>query len=332
MTKRIIILATDNAIAGGIITLKETFDHCNLYWRRSNAESVDPLFECTIISPEGGTLQTSNGYPLPSSALREWRNFEKVDAVVVASALAHDAEAIHDYITRFEPFVEPLAAFARSGRYIGSYCSGTLVLASTGLLDNRVATCSWWAAGMCRQMFPAVKLNPDEILTHDGAFITAGAASANLSLGLALVRHLSTERIANHMAKLLLVAPNRLAQSLFSDTSVLTDHQDELIRNIQCWIRANLKESITLDAVASKFALGKRTLMRRFKSSTSETLVHYIQRLKVDEAKLLLETSRRSVQSIAQDVGYEDVGAFRKCFIKYTSVSPNVYRKTFRVS
>ena len=331
MTKRIIILATDNAIAGGIITLKETFDHCNTYWRRVNAEPVDPLFECAIVSPDGKTLQTSNGYPLPSSPLRDWGNFENADAVVVASALAHDLESIRDYIVRFKPFVGPLKTFSQSGRYVGSYCSGTLVLASTGLLDNRAATCSWWAAGMCRQMFPAVKLNSNEVIVRDDTFITAGAASANLNLGLTLIRHLTTERIANHMAKLLLITPNRLSQNLFSDTSVLMEHQDELIQNIQRWIRANLKQTITLDAIADKFALGKRTLMRRFKSSTSETLAHYIQRLKVDEAKVLLETSRRSVQSIAQAVGYEDVGAFRKCFIKYTSVSPNVYRKTFRV-
>lgn len=332
MTKRIAILATDNVIAGGVITLQETFDHCNFYWQSVNAEPVDRLFDCRVVSPEGGIITTSNGYPLPTARLAEISSFDTLDAVIVASALAHDAEAIQAYIERFQPMVAPLVAFALTGKLVGSYCSGTLVLASTGLLDERVATCSWWAASLCRRLFPAVALNPDEIVARDCNFITAGAASANLSLGLSLIRELASERIANHMAKLLLVAPNRLSQSLFSDTSVFIDQQDELIQRIQRWIRVNLKRSITLDQIADRFAVGKRTLMRRFKAGTGETLVHYIQRLKVDEAKLLLETSRRSVQSIALEVGYEDVSSFRKCFVKYTSVSPSVYRKTFKVS
>jgi transcriptional regulator GlxA family with amidase domain len=140
------------------------------------------------------------------------------------------------------------------------------------------------------------------------------------------------EQIAAQMARIILVDPNRASQIPFMSLQQLKGHKDEQIGKIQQWMQNNLSETFSLDELAERFSLTKRTLMRRFKQAVGDTPVNYLQRLRVEEAKRLLETSAISFEVIVNKVGYGDVSTFRKLFVQLTQLSPKVYRERFNVA
>lgn len=330
MTRKIAILATDKAIAGGMITLMETFDYCNMYWQNFNPEVNKPLFECVIVSPDGSPIQSGNSIFLPTIGIEETQEMKGVDAIIVASTLVRDEASVKSYLKKFAPLVPHLLEFAKTGKPVTAYCSGSLVLAATGLLKDKAATCAWWISPLFEKLYPDVKLTMNKIVVADKHIFTAGAASANLSLALVLIRQLAGEKLSNQISKLLLIDPNRSSQMPFMDTRLMPEHRDQLIHKVQHWMQKNLRENISLEQLADQFAVSSRTLIRRFKGATGVPPATYLQKLRVEEAKVLLETTDYTIENTANLVGYDDVSSFRKCFIKHTSLSPNSYRNRFK--
>lgn len=328
--KRIVIFAADNAVAGGIISFMDVFSFCNTYWKVTQTNAEDDLFECKIISPTGEPIKTDHQLLLPVVAHDNAEHYlSHADAVVVASSTITNRNELEAYLKSFSPHLPNLYQFAETGKPIAAYCSGSLVLAASGLLDGKTATCVWWLEDLFRRSFPKVNLCMDHLVMSDGQMHTAGATTANLSLALQLVKQLTGEQIATQMAKILLIDPNRISQQPFMTLEASPRHKDELVSRIQDWMQLHLAQSFLLDDIADKFAVGKRTLIRRFKKALNETPASYMQRLRVDEAKRLLETTELALEQIVTLVGYEDVSSFRKLFIQLTRLSPRAYRQKF---
>lgn len=328
--KKIIILATNNTVASGIIGFLDVFSFCNTYWRRVNPQLDEDLFECRVISSHGGDIQTNQLITVPATGLLQAEDIISADAVILASALVTNKAEFQDYLTDFEPLFAPLNLFAATGKPVMAYCSGTLILAASGLLDSREATTVWWLNEMFQRHFAKVHLRMDKLVVSDGHIHTAGATTANMSLALHLVHILVGDQLANQMAKILLIDPNRQSQQPFMTMELMaSSHKDEVIWHVQQWMQQHLTEPLLLDDIAAQFALGKRTLIRRFKKALNETPASYVQRLRVDEAKRLLETTRLALDEVVIRVGYEDVSSFRKLFIQLTSLSPRAYRQKF---
>lgn len=330
--KKIVILAAGNVVAGGIVSFLDVFSFCNTYWRRVNPEAKEDLFHCHVVSPDGLAVNTNQQIQIPAVGLDKPEDILEADAVILASAFVTNREEFQLYLTEFKPLFEPLTKFAGSGKPVAAYCSGTLMLAASGLLDGRTATTVWWLKEMFERNFPNINLCMDKLVISDEQFHTAGATTSNLSLALHLIGLLVGEQMAHQMAKILLIDPNRTSQQPFMsmDLSIgVNNHKDELVRNIQTWMQQHLRQHFLLDDIADKFAVGKRTMIRRFKKALNETPASYMQRLRVDEAKRLLETTELALEQIVDRVGYEDVSSFRKLFIQLTSLSPRVYRQKF---
>lgn len=328
--KRITILATDNTVASGIIGFLDVFSFCNTYWRRVNPQAEQDLFECQVVSSHGGDILTNQGIKVPAVGLNTPSDILHSDAVILASAMVTNKSEFQNYLHDFESLFEPLRLFAASGKPLAAYCSGTLILAATGLLDGREATTVWWLNEMFQRHFAKVNLRMDKLVVSDGHLHTAGATTSNMSLALHLVHILVGEQLASQMAKILLIDPNRQSQQPFMTMDLMTSsHKDEVIWNVQQWMQHHLTEPLLLDDIADKFALGKRTLIRRFKKALNETPASYVQRLRVDEAKRLLETTSLGLEEVVTRVGYEDVSSFRKLFIQLTSLTPRAYRQRF---
>lgn len=328
--KRIVVLAADNAVAGGLISFMDVFSFCNTYWQVTHPDADEVLFECAVISPDGKAIKSDHNLHIPAVPQEEAEHYlSHADALVVASATITNRQQFEAYLSDFQPHIVRLQQFSNTGKPIAAYCSGTLMLAASGLLDDKKATCVWWLAELFRRRFPRVHLCCEHVVLNDGQYYTAGATTANLSLALQLVQKLAGEQIATQMAKVLLIDPNRTSQQAFMNLDAEPQHQDELVSRIQDWIQLHLSRNLQLDDIADKFALGKRTLIRRFKKAVNQTPASYIQRLRVDEAKRLLETTAFSIEQIVEQVGYEDVSSFRKLFIQTTSLSPRAYRQKF---
>lgn len=328
--KKIIILATDNTVASGIMGFLDIFSFCNLYWRRVNPEIIEDLFECRVISSHGGDIITNQGINVPAAGLEQVSDVLQADAVILASALITNKAEFQRYRDDFSPLMAPLTLFATTGKPVMAYCSGTLILAASGLLDGREATTVWWLTDMFKRHFTQVQLRMDKLVVSDGHIHTAGATTANMSLALHLVALLADKALAGQMAKLLLIDPNRQSQQPFMTMDLVAfNHKDEVILNVQQWMQDHFAEPLLLDDIAARFALGKRTLIRRFKKALNETPASHLQRLRIDEAKRLLETTSLALEQVVTRVGYEDVSSFRKLFIQLTSLSPRAYRQKF---
>jgi transcriptional regulator GlxA family with amidase domain len=215
------------------------------------------------------------------------------------------------------------------GAAVASLCIGTFLLAGTGLLDDRICTTHWELAGEFREMFPTARLATDKIITDENNIYTSGGAYSWLNLILYLVEKYAGREIAVRCAKGFQIDIQRSSQSPFLIFSGQKDHKDTAISAAQEFIEQNIHSRITVGQIATRLALGRRNLERRFKHATGNTVMEYIQRVKMEVVKKNLETTRLGVNEAMDKVGYSDPKAFRIIFKKVTGLSPLQYRNRY---
>jgi len=216
-----------------------------------------------------------------------------------------------------------------SGTELASLCVGTFILASTGLLKGRKCSTHWLAANNFRKMFPDVELLSEKIITDEQGIYSSGGANSFLNLILYLVEKYAGREVALLSAKIFEIEIDRENQSPFFIFDGQKGHDDEPILKAQKYIETNFQEKITIDQLASMLALSRRNLERRFKKATSNTATEYMQRVKIEAAKMSLESSNDNVNEVMMKVGYNDTKAFRNTFKRITGLSPVEYRNKF---
>jgi transcriptional regulator GlxA family with amidase domain len=226
-------------------------------------------------------------------------------------------------------FVPWIAKKYKAGAEVASLCLGAFLLAATGLLKGRKCATHWIAANDFKRMFPDVNLVAEKIITDENGIYCSGGAYSFLNLILYLVEKYAGRSMAVLCAKVFEIEIERGSQSPFIIFNGQKEHEDESIKKAQVFIENNFQKKITVDELASMLALSRRNLERRFKKATANTTVEYIQRVKVEAAKMSLESSRENVNEVMYKVGYTDSKAFRTTFKKITGLSPLQYRSKF---
>jgi transcriptional regulator GlxA family with amidase domain len=226
-------------------------------------------------------------------------------------------------------FVPWIAKNYKLGAEVASLCLGAFLLASTGLLKGKKCATHWVAANEFKRMFPDVNLVAEKIITDENGIYCSGGAYSLLNLILYLVEKYAGRSMAVLCAKVFEIEIERGSQSQFIIFNGQKEHEDEHIKRAQVFIENNFQKRITVDELASMLALSRRNLERRFKKATSNTTVEYIQRVKIEAAKMSLESSRENVNEVMYKVGYTDSKAFRTTFKKITGLSPLQYRSKF---
>jgi len=178
-------------------------------------------------------------------------------------------------------------------------------------------------------MFPEVNLVTEKVITDEQGLYSSGGAFSYMNLILYLIEKFAGRDIAILAAKVFAIEIEREDQLSFIIFQGQKDHDDEQIKKAQEFIENNFQEKITVDQLASMFAIGRRNLERRFKKATSNTVVEYIQRVKMEAAKMNLESSRENVNEVMYKVGYTDTKAFRNTFKRITGLSPVQYRSKY---
>jgi transcriptional regulator GlxA family with amidase domain len=215
------------------------------------------------------------------------------------------------------------------GAEIASLCIGAFLLASTGLLNGKQCSTHWNSANEFRQMFPEVELVDGSIITEENGIYSSGGANSYWNLLLYLVEKYTDRDTAILASKYFAVDIDRESQSAFMLFQGQKDHEDAEILLAQTFIEANYIDKITVDELADKFAIGRRSFERRFKKATNNTVVEYIQRVKIEAAKRSFESSRKNINEVMFDVGYTDTKAFRTVFKKITGLTPIEYRNKY---
>lgn len=227
------------------------------------------------------------------------------------------------------PYVGWLRDRHSSGCIIASVCAGAFLLGETGLLDGRSATTHWILEDPFRSRFPKVMVDVDRLLIDGGQILTAGGVMSWTDLCLRLVERLRGAEVMTQTAKFLLVDPPGREQRYYSLFSPRTKHGDAAVLEVQRWLQETEASDISLESLAAKAGLEKRTFLRRFRKATGMTTSEYGQRLRVSKACELLQFTSLSVEQVAWQSGYGDPGAFRKIFARFVGLTPGEYRQRF---
>lgn len=286
------------------------------------------LFEVEIVGPERGVF--SNVFSLPIEVQRSVAEVEHTDIVIAASMLLDSEEWIAG---RYPDTVQWLRDMHTAGADLCSACAGALLLAETGLLDGREATTHWAFAPTFRRNFPDVRLRVEDLLITTGTndeIVMSGAASSWQDLILYLIARHVSPTAAQSIGKFMLYQWHRDSQAPYVSFSPGAPQKDAVIAELENWVRQNYASPGLVEEMTRQSGLAESTFKRRFKRSTGYSPLHYVQNLRVEEAKQLLERSTMPTDDIAWAVGYEEPAAFRRVFKRLTSISPAEYRRRFR--
>lgn len=220
-----------------------------------------------------------------------------------------------------------------AGSLLCSVCSGALVLADAGVLEGRTATAHWAYRDMFRRHYPKVEFMENAALclrAQDEGIVTAGAVIAWHDLAFYLIARFCGYRHAVDTAKVFLMTDHVEGQSPYSVMTRPMEVKDALIADCQAWIASHYDVENPVERLVERSGLGARTFARRFRSATGYTPMEYVQALRIEEAKQVLERDMRPMEEIAAEIGYEDASSFRRTFKKRVGITPVAYRKKFQ--
>jgi transcriptional regulator GlxA family with amidase domain len=315
--KHISILVPEGALLGNVEGPRQLFSCVNDFLA---SQAKPPLFQVQLVGISPQTKLNNTLYTIAPDRLI--RDVARTDLIIVPAMDGDMKQAVE----MNKDYVPWIVKQYKSGAEVASLCVGAFLLASTGLLNGRRCATHWMYADQFRSMYPDVNLVVEKIITDEYGIYSSGGAFSYLNLILYLIEKYVSRDIAVACSKIFQIDIDRASQSPFIIFKGQKDHEDESVKKAQEFIENNFQEKITVDQLASMLALGRRNLERRFKKATSNTVVEYIQRVKIEAAKMSLETSRENVNEVMYKVGYTDTKAFRTTFKKITGMSPLQYR------
>ncbi|MGZ6707912.1 MAG: GlxA family transcriptional regulator [Solirubrobacteraceae bacterium] len=316
--RRVLVLAVDGAQSLDVLGPVEIFHYAG--------SQVPGSYRIDVVGPgRDGQITMSNGVrlgvaPLPDPPPRH-------DTLVVAGGegarRATDDPAIVDWVARA----------SRRARRTTSVCTGSYLLAAAGLLDGRRATTHWAFCDGLRERWPAVALDPDPVFVRDGDIWTSAGVTAGMDLALALVEDDLGPAVALTVARLLVVFFKRPGgQAQFSGALSAQQASRPALRELQAWIAGHLDEDLSIAALAARAHLSERSFARAFRSEVGQTPAAYVEALRVERARALLEDGAASLEAVARAAGFSSTEVLRRAFHRRIGVSPAAYRERFRIA
>jgi transcriptional regulator GlxA family with amidase domain len=281
-----------------------------------------------IVAAERETFRCAIGLPItPQASLAETPSTDIVIVTDLTLGPSGDPRGRWPVESRW------LREQFENGATICSVCTGSVLLADTGLLDGHVATTHWSATELFRTRFPEVRLRPERIIVPSGPdhrLITCGGASSWEDLALYLIARFCGEAEAVRTAKIFVFGDRSEGQAAYAVMGQGRRHEDAVIAQCQVWIAEHYQSQNPVSRMVARSGLAERTFKRRFQAATGYSPVEYVQTLRVEEAKQLLESTNEPTDAIAHQVGYDDPASFRSLFKRKTGITPARYRQRFQ--
>lgn len=318
--RNVSILVPETAVLQAIADPQYLFSAVNQFMTASGRQ---PLFNVQLVGLKK-TITLNNGlYTVNTTQLLE--DVGKTDLIVIP-ALFGDMKKAVEANEKVVPWIKEQYA---NGAEVASLCVGAFLLAATGLLDGKKCSTHWGFQNEFREMYPDVEVVDGSILTEESRIYSSGGANSYWNLLLHLVEKYTDRATAILASKYFAVDIDRESQSAFAMFQGQKNHNDEAVKQAQLFIEANTQEKITIEELANLVALGRRSFERRFKKATNNSVLEYINRVKIEFAKRSFETNRRNVTEVMYDIGYTDTKGFRTIFKKITGLTPIEYRNKY---
>jgi transcriptional regulator GlxA family with amidase domain len=279
-----------------------------------------------LATMDGLPCPTSSGLVLmPDAAVREVRG--KVDTLLVAGG-AGTPEAMRD-----PKLLIGIARLARNARRITSVCSGAFLLAEVGLLDGKRATTHWSACDIFARRYPTIDVDPDPIYTRDGNIWTSAGVTAGMDLALALVEDDLGRDTALAIARRLVLFLRRPGnQSQFSAQLAAQTADRDGLRQVQRWIADHPDDDLSVTALSRRAGMSERHFARSFRDEIGVTPARYVEQVRIEAARRLLEETDEGVDAVARRCGFGTSETLRRSFLRLLHLSPAEYRRRFRTA
>lgn len=318
----IIILTLNNSVATTITGPMDVFSMTGMLYEQFQNKPPVQYFNVQIATTDGNPIRCVNDMLItPHCSIKECN---RPDMVIIPGVLNIDETLCNN-----DQVINWLRQLHGKGCKLTAICSGSLLLAATGLLDGKTATTHWAMESEFRKRFPLVKLKPEELITDEDGLVCSGGYDSFLDVSIYMIDKFCGSAVALECSKIFLRDPNRRSQAPYAVFHGPRDHGDQQIIQIQELLEQRLAENFDFTELAKEYGMSRRTLERHFKKATGMTPLAYLQRVRVESAKELLETGNASFDEISYRVGYMDNSFFRKLFIKCTSLRPREYRTMF---
>jgi transcriptional regulator GlxA family with amidase domain len=324
------LVAVPEVSAGVLNGLFEVFSFVGSGWEVLTGWAPGPRrFMPRIVAADRTPFRNQVGLPVAPDLI--FAEAKRADIVIVPDlGLGRD----DDPRGRWPEAAAWLREQHAQGALVCSVCTGSLVLAEAGLLDGEEATCHWAAVDQIRQRYPEVRLRPERVLVPAGTehrLVTAGASASWTDLALYIVARFCGEDEARRTAKLFLFGDRSDGQLPFAARVRPRQHEDAAVGKAQLWIAQNYVLANPVAEMTRISGLAPRTFKRRFHAVTGYAPMDYVQSLRIEEAKQMLETTDAPIDDIAVEVGYSEPAAFRRIFKRGTGIAPNQYRQRFQL-
>jgi len=280
-----------------------------------------------VLSPSGGAVPLSSGMCVDSAALPRRQRADASTWIIPGLGL-DNTQALADGLAGADAqrAIQAVTAHAARGGRVAASCSAVFLLQAAGLLAGRRVTTSWWMAAELRRLEPRCTVDADRMVCADGPVSTAGAAFAQTDLMLHLLRTQFGAGLADAVGRILLI-DGRQAQAPFVLPAMLSNG-NALVARLMARIESALPHPPSVQALAGEFAMSQRTLSRRVREATGQSTLALVQSVRLNRARMLIESSRMSIEQVAGQVGYEDATALRRLMRKSAGANPSRYRRT----
>lgn len=295
-------------------------------FRTASHLGAKPPYRTVVATPTGEPVRSESGVLVGAdasfAAIRRQRR--EIDTLLVVGGLGARAAA------RDESLIAGVEAVSRRADRTVSVCTGAFLLAAAGLLDGRRATTHWASCDDLATAHPHVEVVPDRIFVRDGDVWTSAGVTAGIDLALALVEADHGAELAHAVAGWLVVFTRRPGgQAQFSAQMRAQPARTPSIAAIQQWLPDHLRDDLSVDALAQRAAMSPRTFARSFRGETGATPAAYVESLRIEAARRLLETSDLTVAAVAAAVGLERADTFHRAFKRRIGTTPDTYREHF---
>jgi len=318
--KTVTILIPETAVLPAIVDPRYMFTAVNEFLKSAGKK---PVFDVQLVGLSKEVKLNDGLFSVHADAVL--KQAKKSDLIIIPAISGN----LENAIKRNEEFFPWIVKQYKQGAEVASLCLGAFLFASTGLLDGKKCSTHWLFANDFRTMFPDVTLVDEKIITEQNGLYSSGGASSYWNLLLHLVEKYTSREMAILASKFFVLDISRDSQSPFTIFKGQKIHNDPEIVKIQDYIEKNYRDRIAVEDLSEKFGIGRRTLERRFKKATNNTVNEYIQRVKIEASKKELEIGRKTVNEVMYDVGYSDNKAFRDVFKKIAGLSPGDYRNRY---
>ena len=300
----------------------------NIWQTLVRSDTGQHLFNVRIVSTGKQAFTCGNNIPVqPECSIEE---NPEADILILPELWLGPDEVISG---RYPELMRWIRQRYKAGITLYSACSGAIMLAETGLLDGCPATSHWGYKDLFRKNYPKVQFQPEPNLVFadpSGRIVTAGGTTSWHDLAVHIISRHASSGEALRIAKVYLLKWHDEGQLPYASLVSSAPHADSVARSCEQWLKKHYRQANAIQQVVEQANIPERTLKRRFKTATGSTLIDYVQKLRIEEAKRLLEAGQMPVDDISNEAGYEDSSFFRRLFKRLTGLTPSQYRRLFQ--